>query len=552
MNPESAPVPSPAAPVSAVRTPSAERYFAMDSVRSVAMLLGVLYHALLFGGGMMGGFGGGPKSAAIHVMDWIHSFRMPLFFLISGFFCHLMVGRYGTKAYVLKRWWRLGIPFVLTLFVLAGIKTVFPQQGFGGPGPRPPGGEGRPGGPGGPGEGGPGPGGFPGGEMPAPPPGFVPPFLAEFDKNNDGTLDEAEWKEARADMERRFAGNGPGTNSPAGRDGTPGFPGFGPDGGGPGEPPGPGAGPRRFGPPRGPGGPGGPGGFGFGQSNPMAEKLFGGAADRFRLSHLWFLWDTIVFATAAPLFAAVLGWLAARIGSGLVESIGQRLLRWGLVPLVLAAVSLGGQFLSGTSPGQPPSGMATIFGVFPDVLFHYDPDWPYFFTYFLAGWWMYRMRSGLDSVARLWLPTLAIGFAAYVASRSLPNNGPFGPPPTTGVGVRAGGYLLFGVAVAGTGFGLLGLFQRFLNRPTPVSRYLAETAFWIYLVHQDLLIMVVLNWVRPWGLAPLLQGVVAVLITVALALVAFELLIRPTPLTILFGPPRRKKVDAAPTATANN
>ena len=148
MNPESAPVPSPAAPVSAVRTPSAERYFAMDSVRSVAMLLGVLYHALLFGGGMMGGFGGGPKSAAIHVMDWIHSFRMPLFFLISGFFCHLMVGRYGTKAYVLKRWWRLGIPFVLTLFVLAGIKTVFPQQGFGGPGPRPPGGEGRPGGPG--------------------------------------------------------------------------------------------------------------------------------------------------------------------------------------------------------------------------------------------------------------------------------------------------------------------------------------------------------------------------------------------------------------------
>lgn len=34
------------------------RYYALDSVRGIAMLLGVVYHALLFGGEMMMGPGG--------------------------------------------------------------------------------------------------------------------------------------------------------------------------------------------------------------------------------------------------------------------------------------------------------------------------------------------------------------------------------------------------------------------------------------------------------------------------------------------------------------
>ncbi len=52
--------------------------------------------------------------------------------------------------------------------------------------------------------------------------------------------------------------------------------------------------------------------------------------------------------------------------------------------------------------------------------------------------------------------------------------------------------------------------------------------------------MVVLPWVRPWGLPLLPQALITVAITTPLALAAFELLIRPTPLTALFGPPPRK------------
>ena len=48
------------------------RYHSLDGLRAAAMLLGVAWHALP-------GFGSGAVSV---VMDWLHSFRMPLFMLI--------------------------------------------------------------------------------------------------------------------------------------------------------------------------------------------------------------------------------------------------------------------------------------------------------------------------------------------------------------------------------------------------------------------------------------------------------------------------------------
>lgn len=534
------------------------RFFALDAVRAAAMLLGVLYHAILFGGGMMGGFGGSTVPS-VAIMNWIHSFRMPLFFLISGFFSHLMFTKYGLWRYLFRRWWRIGIPFLMVLATLAGINSLlgnsggFPGGG-GPPGQRGPGGP--PGGFGGrPGLGGPGgPGGFPseaGGEMPPPPPGFVPPFLQKFDLDKDGSLSAEEWKTAQAALKEQFA-NGPGPQM-EGNDGGEDGPsiGFSPGATNGGTNRLGGGDPRGFGPPRGafPGGgfprgdgPGRSGGFGpFGQSSPLADALFGKYAGNFRLQHLWFLWYLMVFATVAPFIALGLGKLVGgKIGHRL-HHLSSQLFLYGVAPLILAAVSMLGMELSGTSPGQPPGGMATIFGTFPDVLFRYDRDWPYFFTYFLTGWWLYRNRIHLKDIARYWIIALPVGIGAHVVCTTFAGGNPFQPGPSLSVGMRYWRYFIFGVSVAATSFGFLGFFQRFLNRPTRVTRYLADTAFWIYLVHQDLLNKLVLNWIRPWSLPGLLQGIVATIITCAIALVVFELVIRPTPLTLLFGPPRRRK-----------
>jgi glucan biosynthesis protein C len=64
---------------------SMTRSHSLDGLRALVMLLGVAWHAVQ-----------GPGSGAVSTfMDWLHSFRMPLFMLISGFFGHMMLAKYG-------------------------------------------------------------------------------------------------------------------------------------------------------------------------------------------------------------------------------------------------------------------------------------------------------------------------------------------------------------------------------------------------------------------------------------------------------------------------
>ncbi len=108
--------------------PEAPRYYALDSVRATAMLLGVVYHSMIFrmfiGGRPSGPMGGG---ASRHLQDWLHSFRMPLFFLISGFFGRMMLEKYGTKLYFKKRWSRIGIPLIIGCFTFGPIYVLARQ-----------------------------------------------------------------------------------------------------------------------------------------------------------------------------------------------------------------------------------------------------------------------------------------------------------------------------------------------------------------------------------------------------------------------------------------
>ena len=94
------------------------RYFALDCVRAAAMLLGVLYHAIMFVGR------GEDSLVASRIMEWAHSFRMPLFFLISGFFGHMMLGKYGLRGYLMRRWSRIGPPLFCALVAYAAIHQI--------------------------------------------------------------------------------------------------------------------------------------------------------------------------------------------------------------------------------------------------------------------------------------------------------------------------------------------------------------------------------------------------------------------------------------------
>src|SRR5262245_53701393 len=67
----------------------------------------------------------GPRSGSNNVeasIFWtIHVFRLPLFFLVAGFFAALMLDRRGTAALVRNRGIRIGIPFVVGVLLVVPV-----------------------------------------------------------------------------------------------------------------------------------------------------------------------------------------------------------------------------------------------------------------------------------------------------------------------------------------------------------------------------------------------------------------------------------------------
>ena len=95
------------------------RYHYMDNLRATAMLLGVFFHAALAYVPNMQNFwlsASPDNSEVLNYLAWFsHLFRMPLFFLIAGFFACYLIGKRGTGGFLLNRSLRLMLPFVIFL-----------------------------------------------------------------------------------------------------------------------------------------------------------------------------------------------------------------------------------------------------------------------------------------------------------------------------------------------------------------------------------------------------------------------------------------------------
>ena len=91
------------------------------------MLLGIVLHGALPYFSRMGEFesfwpADDDQSVLLFlVFDFIHTWRMPTFFLLAGFFAHLVLDRRSTSAFVLDRLKRIALPLVLFGAVMAVI-----------------------------------------------------------------------------------------------------------------------------------------------------------------------------------------------------------------------------------------------------------------------------------------------------------------------------------------------------------------------------------------------------------------------------------------------
>ena len=101
------------------------RYFFMDSMRGILMMLGVLLHSAQVYS---------PKNvwlihhqssavSAQYLVDFIHAFRMPAFFIVAGFFTFLTIEKYGIDKFLKIRGERIFIPLVTTALTLNSFQT---------------------------------------------------------------------------------------------------------------------------------------------------------------------------------------------------------------------------------------------------------------------------------------------------------------------------------------------------------------------------------------------------------------------------------------------
>jgi glucans biosynthesis protein C len=85
----------------------------LDFLRALTMLLILPFHALV-----LIGLRGGLNDFESSVLWTIHVFRLPLFFLIAGFFAALVASSRGTASFLRNRAIRIGVPLVVGVLLV--------------------------------------------------------------------------------------------------------------------------------------------------------------------------------------------------------------------------------------------------------------------------------------------------------------------------------------------------------------------------------------------------------------------------------------------------
>ncbi len=247
--------------------------------------------------------------------------------------------------------------------------------------------------------------------------------------------------------------------------------------------------------------------------------------------HLWFLW----FLCWMMVGFALVAWCAER-------GVGRRLSGWlrapsavtrlfigsagaliWLVPLTTISYALmkltadGAVFGPDTSGGLLP---------IPGVLFHYS-------VFFLMGALLFEVPDAMRGFSHRWLLALigAVVLFPLAAGFAIGLPWTFGLVPNTAAHrtLAFTGQALYAWLAS---IALLGLFARLFSSERPSLRYLADSAYWLYLAHLPLVVagQVLLRNVA-WP--PVVKFVVLTLVSTALLLASYEWCVRRTWIGVL-------------------
>jgi len=106
-----------ASPVEIAGSVEIERLHYLDNLRALAMIGGVFFHAMLAYSPALDQLwltADREQSVVIDIVAWFsHLFRMPLFFVIAGFFVAYLVSKRGMRGMLFNRTKRVLVPFII-------------------------------------------------------------------------------------------------------------------------------------------------------------------------------------------------------------------------------------------------------------------------------------------------------------------------------------------------------------------------------------------------------------------------------------------------------
>lgn len=259
--------------------------------------------------------------------------------------------------------------------------------------------------------------------------------------------------------------------------------------------------------------------------------------------HLWFLEHLLVLYAIATLGHAICGRVRPlRAVAETIVTVWAWFVRKGLaaVPLTLL-----GFVLLLLQPGPGADTQITWYPP-PHIVAYYS-------VYFLAGWLLYRRRADLPGLARFWIAQLTIAIilgmlfltasARYWQALGSATSGDLSQHFIIAQAIAAPATACFVVSITG-------LFLRGFQRPSPTMRYIADSAYWMYIIHLPLVIAI--NWMLyPLPAPAIVKFTLVCLAAFAIMLASYHLFVRYTWIGVLLNGPKLRNQRAQRRAAAN-
>ena len=244
--------------------------------------------------------------------------------------------------------------------------------------------------------------------------------------------------------------------------------------------------------------------------------------------HLWFLWFLLWLVAGFALIALAADYLAKRRGeTGPASGRALRAVMWLMIPLTLLPQLMMGD-----------GGRIPVFG--PDTSIGWVPLWhvlAYYALFFAFGALLYGRtgRSGaprVETLGRWWwaiLPATLLPVFVYALY--------FTYDPAGADWLIAS--VLQVLYAWGMCIGLIGLFRAIFKKERAGARYLSDASYWMYIAHLPL-ILVGQVLVRDWNIPALAKFLLVCAAVSGILLVTYQFLVRYTPVGTLLNGKRER------------